>query len=154
MRSKKDLSKVVGVVGAALGIAILNAVPANAGGGGQLKSRMGDACLDAASGSWYSAVMVNPCNGADVQRWNINGLQLESVAFPGSCLAKPSDAVFARLGPCLNMPESQWIIQPDGQVKAQLLGTCLTVLGGPNPATWVGTRWCNGDPSQGWDYVA
>ncbi|WP_439330753.1 ricin-type beta-trefoil lectin domain protein [Mycobacterium scrofulaceum] len=147
------LGKAVGAVGAALGVVVLGAGPAAADGPVQVKSRLGDVCLDAPTGSWYSALLINPCNGSDFQRWNVNGLQLESVAFPGSCLTKPSDSAFARLGPCLNMPGQRWTAQPDGQVTTALLGACLTVLGGPDPATLVSTRWCNGDAGQGWDYV-
>jgi hypothetical protein len=63
-------------------------------------------------------VVVNPCNGADFQRWN----------------------------------SRHWSLAPDGHITAAL-GGCLTVLGGPDPGTAVGSRTCGGGPEQGWDSV-
>lgn len=59
------LGGAAGAVGAALGVAVLGAGPAVADGPVQVKSRLGDVCLDAPTGSWYSALVVNPCNGSD-----------------------------------------------------------------------------------------
>lgn len=74
------------VVGAVFGVVMLSVGAASADGPVQLSSRLGDVCLDAPSGSWLTAVVINPCNGTDFQRWNLNGRQLESVAFSGECL--------------------------------------------------------------------
>jgi hypothetical protein len=97
------------------------------------------------------SMVINPCNGTDFQRWNLNGQQLESVAFPGRCL-KADDSLVSYLGPCFNALVQQWNIQPNGQVTSYN-GRCLTVLGGPGPGTRVDARWCNGDLGQGWDSV-
>ena len=43
----------------------------------------------------------------------------------------------------------------DGQVTTDA-GSCLTVLsvfGNIGPGTRASSRWCNGDPGQGWDSV-
>ncbi len=95
-------------------------------------------------------VVVNPCNGTDFQRWNFTpGQQLESVAFPGNCLAMPGDdRATVHLGPCFQ----GWTAQPDGHITGGF-GYCLTVLGGPNPGTWVSTRFCGAGVDQGWDLV-
>ncbi|OBJ77432.1 hypothetical protein A9W97_06155 [Mycobacterium gordonae] len=144
----------VAAAAAVAGIAGLSAAPAHADGPVQVKSRMGDVCLDAPDGSWLTAVVVNPCNGSDSQRWNQNGEQLESVAFAGNCLTSPNeDRWTAHLGPCLNWFNQHWSPQPNGHIMISLDG-CLTVLGGPNPGTWVSTRFCGGDVDQGWDLVA
>ncbi|KZS66646.1 RICIN domain-containing protein [Mycobacterium ostraviense] len=141
------------VVGAVLGLALLNAGVAHADGPVQLKSRLGDVCLDAPSGSWVSPVVINPCNGTGFQRWNLNGQEIESVAFPGECLTQPGEGWWAKLNPCTNWISQHWTIQSNGQVTNDL-GGCLAVLGGPDPGTWVSTRWCNaGAPEQQWDSV-
>jgi Ricin-type beta-trefoil lectin domain len=135
--------------GAVFGVAVLSAAGAHADGPVQLRSRLGDACLDAPSASWFAPVVVNPCNGTDFQRWSITGDgRLESAAFPGQCLSVDSSR--ARLLACGN--SRRWTIEPNGQITA-VLGGCLTVLGGPDPGTWVSTRICNGAPEQGWDSV-
>jgi Ricin-type beta-trefoil lectin domain len=141
--------RAVGLLGAVFGVAVLTAGGASADGPVQLRSRLGDVCLDAPSASWFTPVVINPCNGADSQRWNLTGdARLESAAFPGQCLTV--DSSMARLLACWN--SQRWTIQPNGQVTA-VLGGCLTVLGGPGPGTWVSTRFCNGAPEQGWDIV-
>lgn len=139
------------IVGTVLGVAVLGAGAAVADGPVQLRSRLGDVCLDAPSTSIYTAVVINPCNGSDFQRWNLNGGRLESVAFPGECLTIP-DGFFSHLVPCIATYAQNWGLQPNGQVTVGWY--CLTVLGGPAPGTWVSTRWCNGDPNQGWDSVS
>jgi Ricin-type beta-trefoil lectin domain len=143
--------RAVVLAGAVFGAAMLSAGAASADGPVQLRSRLGDACLDAPNDSWFTPVVVNPCNGADTQRWNLNGDgRIESVAFPGRCLNVPESSLSLRLLACWT--SQRWTIQPDGRITA-LLGGCLTVLGGPGPGTWVGPRICNGSPEQGWDSV-
>ncbi|SPM35491.1 hypothetical protein MRAB57_3316, partial [Mycobacterium rhizamassiliense] len=133
-----------------LGAAVLGAGNANADGPVQLRSRLGDACVDAAGGNWLNPPVINPCNGSDAQRWNVNADgRLESVAFPGQCL---NGGDTARVGIAACWGSRRWNIQPDGRITAVLSG-CLTVLGGTNPGTWLGTRFCNGSPEQGWDSV-
>jgi hypothetical protein len=141
-------------VGAVFGIAVLSAGVASADGPVQLRSRLGDVCLDAPSGSWLTPVVINPCNMTDFQRWNLTAArQLESVAFPGECLIMPGEGWWVHLQPCIDWFSQHWSIQPNGQVTNDF-GGCLTVLGGPGPGTWVSTRFCNGDaPDQGWDSV-
>jgi hypothetical protein len=80
------------VVGTAFGVAMLSAGAASADGPVQLRSRLGDVCLNAPGGSWLTAVVTNPCNGSGFQRWNLAGRQLESVAFPGECLTMPGES--------------------------------------------------------------
>jgi Ricin-type beta-trefoil lectin domain len=146
-----DVCRAVVVVGTVLGVAVLSAGAAGADGPVQLRSRSGGSCLDAPLGSVQVSMVINTCNGTDFQRWNLNGQQLESVAFPGRCL-KADESWVTYLGPCLNALVQQWNIQPDGQVTTYN-GRCLTVLGGPGPGTRVGARWCDGDVGQGWDSV-
>ena len=140
------------VVGAVFVVALPCAGVASADGPVQLRSRLGNFCLDAPSGSWVTQVVINPCNGTDFQRWNLTTAgQLESVAFPGECLNQPA-SWWVHLQPCIDWFSQRWIIQPNGQVKGELSG-CLTVIGGPAPGTWVSTRFCDGAPDQGWDSV-
>ncbi|BBX95990.1 Rv1419 family lectin [Mycobacterium lacus] len=142
------------MVVAVFGVAVLSAGAASADGPVQLKSRLGDVCLDAPSGSWFAPLVINPCNGTDFQRWNLTGDgQIESVAFPTECVNVPGDGIWARLQPCINWISQKWAIQPNGLVTSDL-GGCLAVLGGPGPGTWVSTRWCSpGAPDQQWDSV-
>jgi Ricin-type beta-trefoil lectin domain len=142
------------VVSTLICVAVLSAGGARADGPVQVRSRLGDACLDAPGGNWYAAVVVNPCNGSDSQRWNLNGRQLQSVSSGGGCLINPAgDSVFAHLGPCIGMWNQNWNIDPNGRIATDPGWLCLSVLGGPGPGTWVSTRYCNGDPGQGWDIV-
>src|ERR1700744_499349 len=108
------------------GFAMLSAGVASGDGPIHVRSRLGDACL--APPSWIGdvPVVINPCNDSDFQRWNLNGQQLESVAFPGKCL-KADDSLVSYLGPCFNSLVQQWNIQPNGQVTTYN-GRCLTVL--------------------------
>lgn len=127
-----------------------------------LRSRLGDFCLDAPSANYFAAVVINPCEDSDTQRWYRNGKQLQNVAFPGGCLINPAAtatnttemSLFAHLGPCAGMWPQDWNFDPNGQVKNDTGWYCLTVLGGPGPGTWVSIRYCNGDPSQGWDVIS
>ena len=69
--------------GAIFGVALLSAGIASAAEPVQLKSRLGDWCLDGPNGN-NTATMVNPCNGSKSQLWVFNSAgQIESVAFPG-----------------------------------------------------------------------
>ncbi|CAM4256545.1 Ricin-type beta-trefoil lectin domain protein [Mycobacterium basiliense] len=134
-------------------VAVLGIGQAKANGPVQLKSRLGDACLDAPSGSWITPVVVKPCNGTDFQRWNLTDAgQLESVSFPGECLNAPGQSWVVHLQPCIDWISQHWSIQPNGHVTSEL-GGCLTVLGGPDPGTWVSNRFCSGNADQGWDSV-
>ncbi|OSC40815.1 RICIN domain-containing protein [Mycobacterium decipiens] len=144
------------LVGALLVVAVPSAGVASADGPVQVKSRLGDVCLDAPTGSWVSPVVINPCNGTDFQRWNLTAdQQLESVAFPGQCLMQPMQpgGMWVHLQPCIDWFTQHWTIQPNGLIHGEMDG-CLAVLGGPGPGTWVSTRWCSpGAPDQEWDSV-
>ncbi len=142
-------------VGTALSLAALCAAPASADGPVQVKSRLGDLCLDAPSAGSWTIVVINPCNGTDFQRWNFTPeQQLESEAFPGNCLTmiQQSAMITVPLWPCSNWFTQHWTAQPDGHFTGAF-GACLTVLGGPNPGTWVSTRYCGAGVDQGWDLV-
>ena len=154
LRLMGAVGRVLVLVGTAFGVAMLSVGAASADSPVQLRSRLGDVCLDAPSGSWLTAVVINPCNGSDFQRWNLTAArQLESVAFPGNCLVLPGESLVVHLGPCIDWFNDHWSIQPNGQVTTDF-GGCLTVLGGPGPGTWVSARYCNGDaPDQAWDSV-
>src|SRR5215475_9526962 len=74
-------------IGAAFCAALLSAGVASAAGPVQLKSRLGNWCLDGPNGN-NAATMVNPCDGSKSQLWVFNSTgQVESVAFPGNCLS-------------------------------------------------------------------
>ncbi len=148
LRSTRNARQVLVVIGAVLAAAVAGLGVATADGPVVLKSRLGDLCLDGPSDAWPTQVVVNPCNGSDFQRWNVTGDQrLESAAFPGKCLAMPSDtAAVSRLQSCWN--SQHWIVQPDGRITT-VFGPCLTVLGGPGAS--VAARICTGGPEQGWD---
>ncbi|WP_279637674.1 ricin-type beta-trefoil lectin domain protein [Mycobacterium innocens] len=62
---------------------------ASADGVVQLKNRLAGLCLKGPSGNFNAPAVINPCNGCRaIQRWNLTAArQLESVAFPGTCLA-------------------------------------------------------------------
>ncbi|OBK80329.1 hypothetical protein A5649_12840 [Mycolicibacter heraklionensis] len=163
LRVLGGVGRVLAVLGTALCVAVGFVGPAAADGPVRLGSRLGDFCLDAPSANYFAAVVINPCDGSDSQRWYLNGRQLQNVAFPGGCLINPAanatanpadESMFAHLGPCAGMWPQNWNIDPDGQVKNDTGWYCLTVLGGPAPGTWVSSRYCNGDPSQGWDVIS
>ena len=72
------------VVGAVFGVAELSAGVASAADPVQLRSRLGNWCLDGPNGN-NTATMVNPCNGSKSQLWVFNSAgQIESVASPGT----------------------------------------------------------------------
>ncbi|OBK51805.1 RICIN domain-containing protein [Mycobacterium sp. 1081908.1] len=155
LRLMRGVGQALGVVTALLCVAVLFAGAADADGPVQLRSRLGDFCLDSPTGIYYAAVVINPCNGSDSQRWYLNGRQLQNVAFPGGCLINPAgDSAFAHLGPCIGMWNQNWNFDPNGTVKTDPGWLCLAVLGGPGPGTWVSTRYCDGDPGQAWDVVS
>ena len=114
LRLMGAVGRVLVVVGTASGVAMLSAGAASADGPAQLRSRLGDVCLDAPGASWLTAVVLNPCNGSDFQRWNLTGRQLESVAFPGECLTMPGESWFSHLGPCADTYAQHWSVQPNG----------------------------------------
>jgi Ricin-type beta-trefoil lectin domain len=142
-------SGVMGAVLTVLGTAALSAGVAGADGPVQVKSQLGDVCLDGQSWVADIPVVINPCNGTDFQRWNLNGRQLESAAFPGKCLTNPMDTGAVHIEYCRDAFVQHWNFQPNGQVTTDS-GNCLTVLGGPGPGTRVFARWCTGDPGQAW----
>ncbi|MGB3333916.1 MAG: RICIN domain-containing protein [Mycobacterium sp.] len=147
-RSQGKVRQALVLFGAVFGIAVLSNGEASADGPIQLRSRLGDVCLDAPGMGIFSPVVINPCNGTDSQRWNLtDDGRLESAAFPGQCLTVEGSAA-AHVLACWN--SRRWTIEPNGQITA-VLGGCLAVLGGPDPGTWVSTRICNGAPEQGWD---
>nr|WP_277424722.1 RICIN domain-containing protein [Mycobacterium sp. P7213] len=155
MRSMGAAGRALVVAGTVLAATVPIAGVAAADGPVGLASRLGDFCLDAPSANYFAAVVVNPCDGSDTQRWFLNGRQLQNVAFPGGCLINPAgDGVFAHLGPCVGLWNQNWNFDPNGHVKNDPGWYCLTVLGGPGPGTWVSTRYCGDDPSQGWDVIS
>lgn len=99
--------------------------------------------------------MINPCNGSDFQRWNLNGRQLENVATPGRCLTMPVEGSVSHLELCRDAYIQHWSFQPNGQVTTDAGSrlTVLSVFGNIGPGTRVSARWCSGDPGQGWDSV-
>jgi hypothetical protein len=143
------MGRVVTVIGAVSAVAALGSGAARADGPIQIKSQLGDVCLDAPSLIGDIPVVINPCNGSDFQHWNINGRQLENAAFPGKCLTRPLDAGAVHIEYCRDALTQHWSFQPDGQLTSDS-GNCLTVLGGPAPATRVAARWCGGGPAQEW----
>src|ERR1700744_1889671 len=130
--------------------AMLSAGVESADGPIHVRSRLGDACLDAPSWIGDVPVVINPCNDSDFQRWNLNGQQLESVAFPGKCLTPQDKTSVLHLEMCRGAMVQHWNFQPDGQVKNDV-GNCLTAFGGPAPGTRGSGRLCKGEPGPGWD---
>src|SRR5262245_36457485 len=63
LRSKDGVGQVLVVAGAVFGVALLSAGVASAADPVQLKSRLGNWCLDGPGGN-NSAMVVNPCNGS------------------------------------------------------------------------------------------
>ena len=145
------------VVGAVFGVALLSAGVASAADSVQLKSRLGNWCLDSPNGN-NSATMVNPCNGSKSQLWNFNSAgQIESVASPGACvsISNAADTTPVTLSPCqTNSNNESWNLQPNGQVTSAL-GPCLNVNGGvANPGTPVIAYHCIADVAdEQWDSV-
>ena len=151
------LRRVLGVVGAVLGVALLSAGVASAADAVQLKSRLGDWCLDGPNGN-NTATMVNPCNGSKSQFWAFNSAgQIESVAFPGNCvnISDAADNTPVILLPCqTNANNQRWNPQTNGQITSAL-GPCLNVFGGvAQPGTPVIAYHCIADVAdEEWDSV-
>ena len=145
------------VVGAVFGVALPSAAVASAAGPVQLKSRLGNWCLDGPNGN-NTPTMVNPCNGSNSQLWNFNPAgQIESAAFPGHCLSISSaaDTTPVVLSTCpTNTNNERWNTQPNGQVTSAL-GPCLNVNGGvANPGVSVIAYHCIPDVTdEQWDSV-
>ncbi|MGH3563750.1 MAG: ricin-type beta-trefoil lectin domain protein [Mycobacterium sp.] len=120
------------VVAAVFGVALLSAGVASAAEPVQLKSRLGNWCLDSPDGT-NTATMVNPCNGSKSQLWVFNSAgQIESVAFSGNCLSisDAADNTPVTLSPCQTTTNNQrWTHQADGKITSDL-GPCLNVFGG------------------------
>lgn len=145
-------------IGAVFSVALLSAGVAGAAAPVQLKSRLGNWCLDNPNGN-NAATMVNACNGSKSQLWNFNSAgQIENVAFPGSCLSISSaaDTTPVILSACqTNSNNQRWNTQPNGQVTSAL-GPCLNVNGGvANPGTPVIAYHCIPDVTdEQWDSVS
>jgi Ricin-type beta-trefoil lectin domain len=111
------------VVGAVFGVALLSAGVASAADPVELKSRLGDWCLDGPNGN-NTATMVNPCTGSKSQLWVFNSAaRIESVAFPGDCvsISDPADDTPVILSPCqANANNQRWNHQSSGQVTSAL----------------------------------
>jgi hypothetical protein len=146
------------IVGAVSGVALLSAGVASAADPVQLRSRLGNWCLDSPNGN-DTATMVNPCDGSKSQLWNFNPAgQIESVAFPGQCvsISNAADTTPVTLSPCqTNSNNQRWNTQPNGQVTSAL-GPCLNINGGvANPGTPVIAYHCIPDVAdEQWDSVS
>ena len=151
------VSRTLVAVGAVFGVALLSAGVASAVDSVQLKSRLGNWCLDGPNGN-NTATMVNPCNESKSQHWNFNSSgQIESVAFPGACvnISTAADTTPVILSACqTNSSNERWNTQPNGQVTSAL-GPCLNVNGGvANPGTAVIAYHCIADVAdEEWDSV-
>src|SRR3954454_23163827 len=135
-------------IGAVLAAALLCAGTANAAGPVQLKSRLGNWCLDAPNGP-NSAAMVNPCDGSKSQLWVFNpAVQIENAAFPGYCVGirDAADNTAVTLAACQpNANNLRWNPHPDGRLISAL-GRCLNVSGGvAQPGTPVIAYHCIAD---------
>ncbi len=150
--------RALSVGGAVFGVALLSAGVASAVDPVQLKSRLGNWCLDGPNGN-NTATMVNACNGSKSQLWNFNGAgQIESAAFPGQCVSigNAADTTPVNLSPCqTNANNQQWNHQANGQVTSAL-GPCLNINGGvANPGTPVIAYHCIPDVAdEQWDSVS
>jgi Ricin-type beta-trefoil lectin domain len=144
------------LVGAAFGVALLCAGVASAADPVQLRSRLGNWCLDGPNSN--GATMVNPCDGSKSQLWVFNpASQIESAAFPGQCLSinNAADTTPVILSTCqTSANNARWNPQPDGRVTSAL-GPCLNVNGGvANPGTPVIAYHCIFDVAdEEWDSV-
>jgi hypothetical protein len=153
-----DVRRALFVGGAVFGVTLLSAGVASAVDPVQLKSRLGNWCLDAPNGN-NTATMVNPCDGSKSQLWNFNAAgQIESVAFPGACvsISNAADTTPVILSNCqTNSNNARWNTQPNGQVTSAL-GPCLNVNGGvANPGTQVIAYHCIPDVAdEQWDSVS
>ncbi|WP_423202395.1 ricin-type beta-trefoil lectin domain protein [Mycobacterium decipiens] len=148
--------RAVVLAGPLLAIAVLCAGVASADGPVQLKSRLGNWCLDAPSGNFNTATVINPCNGSQSQLWNfdIPG-RIQSVAFPGSCLTIGEvNEWLVTIVPCQMGGLQHWSMQPDGHITNGIL-QCIDVINGvANPgALVIGLNCAIGGPGAEWDSV-
>ncbi|HET9876749.1 MAG TPA: RICIN domain-containing protein [Mycobacterium sp.] len=132
-RLMDGVRRVVVVAGAAFGVVLLSPGVACAADPVQLKSRLGNWCLDAPNGN-NAATMVNPCDGSSKsQRWVFNSAgQIESAAFPGQCLSisGAADNTPVILSSCQAITDNtRWTHQVDAKITSPL-GPCLNVFGG------------------------
>jgi hypothetical protein len=145
------------VVGAVFCVALLSAGVASAADPVELKSRLGNWCLDGPNGN-NTATMVNPCNGSKSQLWVFNSAgQIESVAFSGICvsISDSADDTAVILLPCqTDANNARWNPQANGQVTSAL-GPCLNIFGGvAQPGTPVIAYRCTADVAdEQWDSV-
>ncbi len=152
-----DARRALFVVGAVFGVALSGAGLASAADPVQLKSRLGDWCIDGPNGN-SSAAMVNPCNGSKSQLWLFNAAgQFESVAFPGDCLSisRAADGTPVILASCQTSANNErWNPQTNGQITSAL-GPCLNVFGGvAQPGTPVIAYQCAVEVAdEEWDSV-
>ena len=65
--------------------------------------------------------MINPCNGSDFQRWNLNGRQLENVATPGRCLTMPVEGSVSHLELCRDAYIQHWSSSPTARSRLMLV---------------------------------
>jgi Ricin-type beta-trefoil lectin domain len=148
--------RALAVVGAVFGVALLTAGGASAADPVQLRSRLGNWCLDGPNSN--GATVVNPCDGSKSQMWVFNPAgQIESVAFPGRCVSinNPTDTTPVILSTCQTSANNmRWNPQPNGQVTSPL-GPCLNINGGvANPGTPVIAYHCIPDVAdEEWDSV-
>jgi hypothetical protein len=156
-RLMDSLHRALFIVGAVFGVALLSAGVASAVNPVQLRSRLGNWCLDGPNGN-NTATMVNPCNGSKSQLWVLNAAdQIESAAFPGYCLSisDAADVTPVKLSSCqTNANNARWTLQANGQVTSAL-GPCLNINGGvANPGTAVIAYHCIPDVAdEEWDSV-
>jgi hypothetical protein len=156
--SKRGMSRALVVVGAMFGVALLSAGVASAADPVQLRSRLGNWCIDGPGGN-NAATVVNPCDGSKSQLWAFNSAgQIESVAYPGQCMtiSSAADATPVILSPCqATATNGRWNAQTNGQITS-VLGPCLNVFGGvANPGTPVIAYHCLSEVTdEQWDSVA
>lgn len=149
------MRRIVLIVGAVFGAAVLGAGLAGAADPVQLRSRLGNWCLDAPNGN-NTATMVNPCDGSKSQLWLFNPAgQIESVAFPGQCMSisGAADNTPVTLAACqTNTDNERWTHQANAQITSAL-GPCLNVFGGvAQPGTAVIAYHCIRDVAdEQWD---
>jgi hypothetical protein len=153
-----DASGLLAVAGALFGVALLSAGVSGAADQVQLRSRLGNWCLDAPNGK-NTAAMVNPCDASTHQLWVFNPAgQIESAAFPGTCLSisGAADNTPVMLSTCQpNANNQNWTLQSNGQLTSAL-GPCLNVFGGvAAPGTAVIAYHCIPDVAdEQWDSVS
>src|ERR1700739_5064507 len=157
LRAMGGVRRALVVAGAGIGVALLSAGVASAAGPVQLKSRMGNWCLDGPNGN-TPQTMINPCNGSKSQLWVFNSAgQIESVAFPGQCasISSPADTTPVMLSSCQTNPNNaRRNPHPNGQVTSGR-GPGLNINGGvANPGVPVIAYHCIADVTdEQWDSV-